>query len=43
MMKIFNKLLNKELNKYDLVIVSDYGHGMISKIVPILYVGNLNF
>ncbi len=27
----FNKILNKELYKYDLVIVSDYGHGLISK------------
>lgn len=27
----FNKLLKKELSKYDLVIVSDYGHGLISK------------
>lgn len=30
--KIFNKLLNREIPKHDLVIVSDYGHGMISKI-----------
>ena len=29
--KIFNKLLKKEINKNDLVIVSDYGHGLISK------------
>ena len=27
----FNKILEKELKKYDLVIVSDYGHGFISK------------
>ena len=27
----FNKILNKELAKNDLVIVSDYGHGFISK------------
>jgi rfaE bifunctional protein kinase chain/domain len=27
----FNKILKKELKKYDLVIVSDYGHGFISK------------
>ena len=27
----FNKILNKELHRYDLVIVSDYGHGLISK------------
>lgn len=26
-----NKILEKELKKYDLVIVSDYGHGFISK------------
>ena len=28
---LFNKLLIKEIKKYDLVIVSDYGHGLISK------------
>ena len=28
---IFNKLLTKEIGKNDLVIVSDYGHGLISK------------
>lgn len=28
---IFNKLLNKEIRKHDLIIVSDYGHGLISK------------
>ena len=28
---IFNKLLKKEINKHDLIIVSDYGHGLISK------------
>jgi len=28
---IFNRLLNKEIVKNDLVIVSDYGHGFISK------------
>ncbi len=28
---IFNKILNKEIKRYDLVIVSDYGHGLISK------------
>ena len=28
---LFNKLLIKEIKKYDLVIVSDYGHGFISK------------
>ena len=28
---VFNRLLNKEISKYDLVIVSDYGHGMITK------------
>jgi rfaE bifunctional protein kinase chain/domain len=27
----FNKLLNSEIKKNDLVIVSDYGHGLISK------------
>ena len=27
----FSKILKKELPKYDLVIVSDYGHGFISK------------
>jgi len=27
----FNKLLNNEIKKNDLVIVSDYGHGLISK------------
>ena len=27
----FNKLLEKEIKKNDLVIVSDYGHGLISK------------
>ena len=27
----FNKLLKKEIKKHDLVIVSDYGHGLISK------------
>lgn len=27
----FNKILKKKLKKYDLVIVSDYGHGFISK------------
>ena len=29
--KIFYNILNKMLPKYDLVIVSDYGHGLISK------------
>jgi rfaE bifunctional protein kinase chain/domain len=29
--KIFNKLLLKEIDKHDMVIVSDYGHGLISK------------
>ncbi len=29
--KIFNKMLKNTLSKYDLVIVSDYGHGLISK------------
>ena len=29
--KVFNKFLKNELKKYDLVIVSDYGHGLISK------------
>ena len=28
---IFNKLIKKEIAKHDLVIVSDYGHGLISK------------
>jgi len=28
---IFNKLLKKEIKRNDLVIVSDYGHGLISK------------
>ena len=28
---IFNKLLKKEIKKHDLIIVSDYGHGFISK------------
>jgi rfaE bifunctional protein kinase chain/domain/rfaE bifunctional protein nucleotidyltransferase chain/domain len=28
---LFLKLLNKNINKYDLVIVSDYSHGLISK------------
>ena len=28
---VLNNILLKDLNKYDLVIVSDYGHGMISK------------
>jgi len=27
----FNKMLNKQLKLHDLVIVSDYGHGLISK------------
>ncbi len=27
----FNKLLKKEIKKHDLIIVSDYGHGLISK------------
>jgi len=27
----FNKLLHKEIKKNDLIIVSDYGHGLISK------------
>ena len=29
--KFFNQYLKKELGKYDLVVVSDYGHGLISK------------
>ena len=29
--KIFHKILKRDLKKYDLVIVSDYGHGFISK------------
>ena len=29
--KLFNKYLNKALKDHDLVIVSDYGHGLISK------------
>ena len=29
--KIFNKMLKKIIPQYDLVIVSDYGHGLISK------------
>ena len=28
---LFNKLLLKEIKKHDLIIVSDYGHGFISK------------
>mgnify|MGYP001408793413 CR=1 FL=1 len=28
---IFNKLLTNEIKKHDLVVVSDYGHGLISK------------
>ena len=28
---IFNKMLMKNIKKFDLVIVSDYGHGLISK------------
>ena len=31
--KIFYKILKKTIPKYDLVIVSDYGHGFISKRV----------
>ncbi len=31
--KIFYKILKKTISKYDLVIVSDYGHGLISKRV----------
>ena len=27
----FNQILKSEIPKYDLVIVSDYGHGLISK------------
>ena len=30
----FNQILKSEIPKYDLVIVSDYGHGLISKKVP---------
>ena len=29
--KKFNNKLNKEIKKYDLVVVSDYGHGLISR------------
>jgi len=29
--KLFNNMLKKQLPNYDLVIVSDYGHGLISK------------
>ena len=29
--KLFNKMLKNTIPKYDLVIVSDYGHGLISK------------
>jgi len=29
--KLFNNMLKKEIPNYDLVIVSDYGHGLISK------------
>ena len=29
----FNSLLNHEIKKSDLVVVSDYGHGLISKKV----------
>ena len=29
--KLFNKMLKKTIPNYDLVIVSDYGHGLISK------------
>ena len=28
---IFEKMILKEIKKYDLVIVSDYGHGLITK------------
>ncbi len=28
---ILHKMINKEINKHDIVIVSDYGHGLISK------------
>ena len=28
---IFEKLVAKEINKYDLVVVSDYGHGLVTK------------
>ena len=28
---IFEKMLVKEIKKYDLVIVSDYGHGLVTK------------
>jgi|TARA_B100001964_G_scaffold235620_1_gene296017 rfaE bifunctional protein kinase chain/domain/rfaE bifunctional protein nucleotidyltransferase chain/domain len=34
--KIFNKYLKNEIKKYDLVIVSDYGHGIISKSSAII-------
>ena len=28
---IFEKMVLKEIKKYDLIIVSDYGHGLITK------------
>ena len=27
----FSKMILKEIKKYDVVVVSDYGHGLISK------------
>ena len=41
--KIFNKLLNREIPKHDLVIVSDYGHGFISSDAAELISKESNF
>ena len=35
-------MINKEIGKHDVVIVSDYGHGLISKQL-IYYAKNQNF
>ena len=36
-------MLQHYIKKNDLVIVSDYGHGLISKKVQIIFVDILNF
>ena len=40
---IFEKMLNKEIKKYDLVVVSDYGHGLITKKISKILCKNSKF
>jgi len=40
---IFEKMILKDINKYDIVIVSDYGHGLITKKLAKILCKNSKF